>query len=207
MATGVGVQQFMQAVHQQAQRPIPETVYITFNAEITPASAEGLLAVMANCATQGVKKVYLAMSSPGGDVMQGMTLYNVLRGMPFELTTHNVGNIDSMGNVVFLAGVKRYACAHATFMFHGVGFDMRNQNVRLEEKNVLELLDNITNNHRRIGTILEERTKIDKALIPELFREAQTKDANFAVSSGIIDEIRDLQIPPGGPVISLVFQR
>jgi ATP-dependent protease ClpP protease subunit len=127
--------------------------------------------------------------------------------MPFELTTHNVGNIDSMGNVVFLAGVKRYACAHATFMFHGVGFDMRNQNVRLEEKNVLELLDNITNNHRRIGTILEERTKIDKALIPELFREAQTKDANFAISSGIIDEIRDLQIPPGGPVISLVFQR
>ena len=207
MATGVGVEQFMQAVQQQAQRPIPETVYITFNAEITPASAEGLLAVMANCATQKVRKVYLAMSSPGGDVMQGMTLYNVLRGMPFELTTHNVGNIDLMGNVVFLAGVKRYACAHATFMFHGVGFDMRNQNVRLEEKNVLEMLDNITNNHRRIGTILEERTKIDKALIPKLFREAQTKDANFAVSSGIIDEIRDLQIPPGGPVISLVFQR
>ena len=207
MAIPPAVQQMIQAAQQQAQKPTPETVYVTFNAEITPASAEGLLAVMANCATQNVKKVYLAISTPGGDVMQGMTVYNILRGMPFELTTHNVGNIDSMGNVIFLAGAKRYACAHATFMFHGVGFDMHNQNVRLEQKNVLEMLDNITNNHGRIGTILEERTKIDKALIPELFRQAQTKDANFAVSCGIIDDIRDLQIPPGGPVISLVFQR
>lgn len=38
-------------------------------------------------------------------------------------------------------------------------------------------------------------------------REAQTKDAAFAVSSGIIHQIKDVQIPVGGPVISLVFQR
>jgi ATP-dependent protease ClpP protease subunit len=201
------VQQLIQAAQAQAQKPIPEIVYVTFNAEITPQSAEGLLAVMANCATQGVKRVYLAMSTPGGDVTQGMTLYNVLKGMPFELTTHNVGNTDSIGNAVFLAGVKRYACPHATFMFHGVGFNMANQNVRLEEKNIREMLENITSNHKRIGTVLEERTKIDKALIPELFREAQTKDANFALANGIIDEIRDLDISPGSAVISLVFQR
>lgn len=167
----------------QSQTPTPETVYVTFNAEITPNTAEGLLAVMANCATQKVKTVYLAFSTPGGDVMQGMTLYNVLRGMPFELITHNVGNVDSIGNAVFLAGNKRYACPHATFMFHGVGFNVQqNQTVRLEEKNIREMLENITSNHRRIGTVLEERTKIDKPLIPELFREAQTKDSAFAVS-------------------------
>ena len=149
---------------------VPETLYVTFNAEITPNTAEGLLALMANCVTQGVKTVYLAISTPGGDVMQGMTLYNVLRGMPFELITHNVGNVDSIGNAVFLAGSRRYASPHATFMFHGVGFSMANQTIRLEEKNVREMLENITSNHRRIGTVLEERTKIDKALIPELFR-------------------------------------
>ena len=49
---------------------------------------------MANCATQGVKTVYLALSTPGGDVAQGITLYNLLRGMPFKLITHNVGNVD-----------------------------------------------------------------------------------------------------------------
>src|SRR5213593_78082 len=97
------------------QRPIPppvvpQIVYVIFSAEITPQTTEGLLAVMANCATQGVKEVYLSLSTPGGDVTQGMTLYNVLRGMPFALTTHNAGNVDSIGNAVFLAGTKRYAC-------------------------------------------------------------------------------------------------
>src|ERR1017187_9405933 len=92
----------------QAQQPVPKIVYVVFTAEITPQTTEGLLAVMANCATQGVQTVYLAISTPGGDVTQGMTLYNVLRGMPFDLITHNAGNVDSIGNAVFLAGKTRY---------------------------------------------------------------------------------------------------
>jgi ATP-dependent protease ClpP protease subunit len=82
---------FKQMIGQQQQVQVPEIIYVTFNAEINPNSSEGLLAVMANCATQKVKKVYLAISTPGGDVTQGMTLYNVLRGMPFELITTMLG--------------------------------------------------------------------------------------------------------------------
>ena len=70
---------------------------------------------MTNCATSQVQRVYLLLSTPGGSVMNGMNLYNVLKGMPFELITHNVGNVDSIGNVIFLAGEKRYATANATF--------------------------------------------------------------------------------------------
>ena len=186
--------------------PTPQTVYIVFTAEINPKTCQSLLAVIANCATQGVKIVHLLLSTPGGDVTQGITLYNVLRGMPFQLITHNAGNVDSIGNAVFLAGEPRYACKHSTFMFHGVGFNMANQTIRLEEKNVREMIDNITSNHGRIGTILEERTKLDKAVVQELFREAQTKDATYAVGCGIVNEIRDIDIPTGSTVISLVFQ-
>lgn len=188
------------------QPQVPDTVYIMFSAEINPKTSGSLQGVLANCATQGVKTVYLAFSTPGGDVMQGMTLYNLLRGMPFKVITHNVGNVDSIGNAIFLAGEERYACKHSTFMFHGVGFNMANQTVRLEEKNIREMLDNIVSNHSRIGTILEERTQLDKAVIPELFREAQTKDAAFAVGCGIVHEVRDINIPAGSTVISLVFQ-
>ena len=185
----------------------PNVVYVVFTAEIKPHTVESLLGVLANCATQGVKTVYLSLSTPGGDVAQGITLYNLLRGMPFELITHNAGNVDSIGNAVFLAGSKRYACQHSTFMFHGVGFDVSNQSIRLEEKNVREMLDNILSNHVRIGTIIKERTKLEESAIPELFREAQTKDAAFAVSCGIVHEIRDINIPVGSTVITLVFQR
>jgi hypothetical protein len=57
--------------------------------------------------------------------MHGMTVYNVLRGLPCDLTIHNIGNVDSIGNAIFLAGKHRYACKNSTFMFHGVGFDSR----------------------------------------------------------------------------------
>jgi len=185
---------------------IPDTVYVSFSAEIVPHTTESLIGLLSEQVNRGVKDVYLMLSTPGGSVMHGMNLYNVLRGMPLHLTTHNVGNVDSIGNAVFLAGEKRYACKHSTFMFHGVGFDLPQQS-RLEEKMLKERLDSLLSDQRRIGSIIEERTKIERNAIDELFREAQTKDSDFAINCGIVHEIRDVKIPEGGPVYSLVFKR
>jgi ATP-dependent Clp protease protease subunit len=184
----------------------PQTVYISFSAEINPNTTESLIAAFANVVNQGIREVHLLLSTPGGSVMHGMNLYNVLRGLPILLTTHNVGNVDSIGNAVFLAGKRRLACPHSTFMFHGVGMDV-NAGTRLEEKSVREALDGILSNQKRIGSILEERTRLTAEQIEPLFREAQTKDVTFAIGCGIVDESRDVEIPAGCPVISLVFQR
>lgn len=186
--------------------PPPKIAYVSFSAEIVAHTAESLLALMSKLANEGVQEVHLLLSTPGGSVMYGMNLYNVLRAMPFKLTTHNVGNVDSIGNAVFLAGTTRYACPHSTFMFHGVGFDMV-QGGRLEEKLLRERLASLLSDQKRIGEIIAERTKISPADVERFFTEAQTKDAAFAAGCGIVDEIRDVQIPPGYPVYSLVFQR
>jgi ATP-dependent protease ClpP protease subunit len=187
--------------------PNPETVYVSFSAEVNPNTTESLLAVMANCVNQKIKTVYLMLSTPGGSVMNGLNLYNVLIGMPFELITHNVGNVDSIGNAIFLAGKKRYACPHSTFMFHGVGFDLKNQTMRLEEKLLKERLANILTDHKRIGSIITERTNLTDEIVAGLFSEAQTKDATYAAGAGIVHEIKNVQIPAGSSVVSLVFQR
>ena len=181
-------------------------VYVSFSAEINPNTTEGLIAVMVNCANQKAEKVNLLFSTPGGQVMHGLNLYNVLKGMPFELTTHNVGNVDSIGNAVFLAGTKRYATATATFMFHGVGFNF-SQNTRAEEKLLREKLNGVLSDQKRIGQVISQHTNLSQGQIKSLFREAQTKDAVYAIDKGIIHDIRDVQIPTGCPVISLVFQR
>jgi ATP-dependent Clp protease, protease subunit len=125
----------MQQQPQPAPQPQlpPPIVYVSFSAEIVPATTESLIAVMADCANKGVPHVYLMLSTPGGSVMHGLNLYNVLRAMPFKLTTHNVGNVDSIGNAIFLAGEERFSCPQSTFMFHGVGFGT-NPGERLEEK-------------------------------------------------------------------------
>ncbi len=180
--------------------------YISFSADIVPQSTETLIAVMGEQANNGVEEVYLMLSTPGGSVMHGMNLYNILRAFPFKLTTHNVGNVDSIGNAVFLAGEERYACPHSTFMFHGVGFDVK-QGFRLEEKFLREHLDSIVRDHVRIGSVIRDRTNLNERQIRSLFREARTKDADYAKSVGIVHDISDVNIPPGNPVISLVFQR
>ena len=127
-------------------------VYVSFSAEINPSTCESLIAAMANCSNLQVQQVYLLLSTPGGSTRDGLNLYNVLKGMPFELITHNVGNVDSIGNAVFLAGNKRYATPHSTFMFHGVGYTIQNQ--RLEQKDLEEKLNGVLSDQQRIGNIL-----------------------------------------------------
>jgi ATP-dependent Clp protease, protease subunit len=139
--------------------------------------------------------------------MHGITLYNTLRALPFELVTHNVGNVNSIDNAVFLAGAERYACPQATFMFHGVGFDVPPGGARFEEKLLRERLDGLLADQKRIAEIIAARSDLPPEDIEKLFLEAQTKDANWAVGAGIIDEVRDVNVSDGHPVQGLVFQR
>lgn len=182
------------------------TCYISFSAEINANTTESLIALLANQINGGVTDIYLMMSTPGGSVMNGLNLYNVLRALPINLTTHNVGNIDSIGNGIFLAGRQRYACAHSTFMFHGVGIDVK-AGYRLDQKNLTESLQVILADQKRIGALLREHTALNERQVASLFREARTKDADYARRIGIVNEIRDVNIPAGTPIFGLVFQR
>src|SRR5437016_5013321 len=150
-----------------AQPQPPPVVYVTFSAEIVPQTTESLIATLSNLVNQGVREVCLLLSTPGGAVMCGMNLYNVLRGLPIHLTTHNVGNVDSIGNAVFLAGEKRLACPHSTFMFHGVGFEIP-EGGRLEEKVLRERLDSLLADQKRIAAVIEERTTLDAEQVEPL---------------------------------------
>ncbi len=187
-------------------QPAPsQVVYVSFSAEINANTTESLIATMANIANDGVPEVYLLLSTPGGGVMNGINLYNVLRSFAFTLTTHNVGNVDSIGNAVFLAGEHRFACPHSTFMFHGVsvGFDGGGQ--RYEAKALQEKLAGVLADQKRIASIIEEHSSLNAKKIETLFRGAQTKDAAYAVDVGLVHEIKDVQIPPGARIIPLVF--
>lgn len=184
----------------------PDTLYVSFISEISQVATESLLAVCANLANQGVQKVYLLLASPGGSVMAGIAAYNILRAMPFHLITHNVGNVNSIANVIFLAGKERYASPGATFMFHGVGFDTPAQ-MRFEQKMLRERLDGIIADEKKIGEVISTRTGIPSDDVVKLFYEAVTKDTDYAKAHRIIDDVRDVQIPQGAPVHQLVFQR
>src|SRR3546814_4324753 len=138
--------------------------------------------------------------------MHGMNIYNVLRALPARLVFHNVGNVDSIGNAIFLAGDIRLACPHSTFMFHGVCMDIPS-GVRLEQKNSQEILEGILADQTRIASILTEHTALDAADARDLFKAARTTDEAEALANRIMSDIRDFDIPMGAATFSFVFQR
>lgn len=193
----------------QQQISIPNRasrVFVVFTAEISPVTVEGLLSLLVQVAKKNVGEVYLALSTPGGEVMSGITLYNALSGFPFKLVVHNIGSVNSIGNAVFLAGEERYAAPNSTFMFHGVGFDLQGP-MRVEEQFLRDRLDSILADQTMMGQIIVRRSSIGDDEVASLFRTQKTKDANWAKENGLINEIRDFSIPEGSPIISLVFQR
>ena len=183
------------------QQPAPAGVFITCSADIQPQLVQPLINTVNIAIAEGHGEVNLLINSNGGSVNVGVALYNILRGMPITMVTHNVGNVDSIANIVFLAGDRRYSAPQATFMFHGVasafgGGVLSGQQAR-------EVARNIQADEDRIAAIIAERSNLGVATIREFFREAATKDAAYAASAGLIDEIRVPEIPQGSTILSV----
>jgi ATP-dependent protease ClpP protease subunit len=66
-------------------QPTDQTVYVSFSAEINANTTESLISVMANLVNRRAKAVHLLLSTPGGNVMHGLNLYNILLGLPFDI--------------------------------------------------------------------------------------------------------------------------
>jgi ATP-dependent protease ClpP protease subunit len=75
-----------------------------------------------NCCTQAIKQgatqLVVKIATMGGECSYGFSLYNFLRALPIPVHTHNLGTVESMGNIIFLAGERRTACLHSKFLFH-----------------------------------------------------------------------------------------
>ncbi len=184
-----------------------ERLYISFLTDINPVTASALMGTIGQHMSQNpgtFRELHLLLSTMGGQVAAGISLYNMLMGLPVRLITHNTGAVNSIGNVVFLAGTERYAAKVSSFMFHGVGFDVQNQ--RFEEKLLVEKLDSLRSDQDLIADIIVQRTKIRAKEVKDLFLQAGFLRANEAKARGIIDDIRQVKVPKGAPFLQLVFK-
>ncbi len=107
--------------------------YIRFLAPVIPETTDRLFKIIDQKIGSGVKRIHLLISSPGGSVFHGLSIYNYLKGAPIEVYTYNFGSVDSIGVIIFCAGKKRYSVPHARFLIHGVRFNI-NGNIALDEK-------------------------------------------------------------------------
>ena len=180
------------------------TVFLTFYDNINLESANRFMDFCAKVIQQHKpQQLYFLFSSPGGAVDSGVTLYNYLRGLPQEIIMHNVGSIDSTANVTFLAGKVRYATKTSTFLLHAIIWNFF-QAASLTYSQMQETINRFNAAEQLTAQIIGEQTKLTTEEVRDLFRQGQAKEPTFALEKGLIHEIRDVNIPDGAPLYSIV---
>ena len=193
-------------INPPPQHPVPASpkiIYINFFDGINEPKVKSLMALLSDIvARQKPETLYFLFASPGGSVDAGIVLYNFLRALPVEIVMHNTGSVDSIGTVVFLAGAKRYAAPHTTFLFHGIQ-TMFPPNSPTTHAHLAERLSRIRQDENKISGIVAERSKLTKTEIRKLFHQGETKDLAFAIKKGIIHKSGEAVIPKGAPFITV----
>ncbi len=173
--------------------------------EINNKTVPALMGVISNEINDGVEEITLAFSSPGGQVTEGIALYNFLKGVPAKLTVHNIGQVDSIANVIFMAGDERLAVPTSSFFFHDVGITV-NGNIRLIEENLNEQLSIIRRDRKKIIDVMTADSDISEKRLNELFLHSESITPQEAKDNDIIHDIRAFVIPKGEKILTLNFQ-
>jgi len=64
------------------------------------------------------KDITVLINSSGGDVHQGMAIYDAIKECKSKVITHAVGTCYSMASIIFQAGDERLISSNATLMIH-----------------------------------------------------------------------------------------
>ncbi len=180
-------------------------VCINFVPEINSITVSALSGALAQVVNNNHDEIHLFLSTPGGTVADGIAIYNFIRALPVQTITYNIGQVNSIGNVVDQAGQKRIPSTSSSFMFHGVGVNAQ-PNMRLELKLLQETAQSIENDQALINAIMVKHTRLSVDDLNTMFLNMAHIRANEALERGLTDEVADFCLPTGIPILPLVFQ-
>ena len=171
--------------------------YLTITGPILDAQVAQLMMLLDNTiSSDGIDHLYVAINTPGGSVNAGIVLYHYLRGLSIKVTTHNIGQVDSIGNTIFLAGDDRFASSATSFLLHGVSLNVA-ANSQFSRSQLGEISSQLEKDELRIETITTERSSLTKKQLQAFFDKGSSLSPVDAEKHGIVTGIKELEIPNG----------
>ena len=158
-------------------------VQVMFTGDVNQASTSRLMSEVTTRVAKGARSLLLALSTPGGQVYWGVTAYGFLRGLGIEVITHNIGQVDSIGAAIFLAGDRRLTVGQGRFLIHSIYWTFGADST-LSEKQLSDTLSAVVRDRERVATILSERTGTDLSTVTEHMRDTRILDASEAKTYG-----------------------
>lgn len=175
------------------------THVLYFTGNISSSTCGILISCCQQALNQGATELYISMSSAGGENNYGFTIYNYLKALPIPVNTHNIGTVESMGNIMFLAGKKRSACPDSRFLFHQFHWNMQGG---IDHHRVLEHGQSLSSDLERYSGIVHQRTDgANEALDVKriLLGESKIISPREAIEYGLISEVKDLTFDASTP--------
>lgn len=130
--------------------------------------------------------IQVLLSTYGGDVYDGLSLYDAIKNSNTEVDITCFGKIMSMGIIILLASKNRKAYRNTTFMIHEISSGAIGKLADLEES-----VDEAKRLNKVLFDIIEKETKITKAQLEEIYNKKQDWfiTAEEALKLGLITEI------------------
>jgi ATP-dependent Clp protease protease subunit len=184
------------------------TVYVQFNHGITNESVNALTNAIGSIISndnQGnidLDDLYILFNSGGGQVDPGISLFNFLNGLSYPITMHNVGGVDSVATVIFLAGDTRYAAPGSSFLFHGVAQQFQ-QGLTLSLPRLREQLSSLEKDQEKVNDLISSNCDLTDQQLDRLNQQGQSQGLQWAMNESIIDKILPVDIPSGSEIVTV----
>ncbi len=176
--------------------------YIRFMAPVIPQTINHLMKIVDDKIHGKYERLNLLLSSPGGSVFHGLSVYNFLKGAPIEVYTYNFGSVDSIGVVMYCAGSKRFCVPHARFLIHGVKMNFQRQ-ASFDEFQIHEHLKSVRIDQKNIARVIADNTGKGADVIEKDMHDRKTLNPNEAKDYGLVNEIKSDLFPIDAEFMSI----
>jgi ATP-dependent protease ClpP protease subunit len=168
---------------------------INFTGPINASTCAQLIEKASVAVQQDAQCLIVNIATMGGECSYGFTMYNFLLSLPIPVHTHNLGTVESMGNIVFLAGQHRTACIHSKFLFHPFHWHLQGA---VDHSRMSEYAMSLDYDLQLYARIVAERTPNGESLETEKYLIAAPRiiDPREALASGLIHAIELPKIKP-----------
>ena len=172
------------------------THIVHFTGPINSSTCGSLIDCCSKAIQQDATELVLTIATMGGECSYGFAMYNFLMSLPIPVHTHNLGTVESMGNILFLAGKRRTAGRHSKFLFHPFHWSLHGS---IDHSRMSEYSMSLDYDLQAYARIVDERTDgaLERLDIPKyLIAAPRILNPGEALATGMIDTIEDLRLHP-----------
>lgn len=162
---------------------------INFTGPVNASTCSQLIEKASLTVQHNATGLVVNIATMGGECSYGFTMYNFLLALPIPVHTHNLGTVESMGNIIFLAGERRTACEHSKFLFHPCHWHVQGA---VDHSRMSEYAMSLDYDLQRYARIVAQRTsQAAEKLDTERYLIAAPRilDPHQALASGLIHAI------------------